>query len=141
MKKASVLFVCTHNSSRSQMAEGLVNALYGDAYQACSAGTAPTTVHPFTIAAMRELDIDITHHQSKHVDDVTPPLMDYVVTVCDGARDNCPYVASRKRSVHQSFRDPSAARGSDDEKLAAFREVRDQIREWLDTFLPSEPHP
>lgn len=140
MKKASVLFVCTHNSSRSQMAEGLVNALYGDTFQACSAGTEPATVNRFAIAAMHELEIDITHHRSKHVNDVTPPLMDYVVTVCDSARDSCPHVASRKRNVHQSFRDPSSVRGSDDEKLAAFREVRDQIREWLDTFLLSEPH-
>lgn len=131
MPKETVLFVCTHNSSRSQMAEGLLRARYGGRYAAHSAGTHPGGVNPFAVKAMAELGINISGHRSEHVDEYAPIPMDYVVTVCDSAREACPYVPARVRNIHRRFRDPSAVEGSDAEKLNAFREVRDQIEAWL----------
>ena len=129
----TVLFVCTHNSARSQMAEGLLRARYGDRYRALSAGTAPGGVNPFAAEVMRELGIDLSGHTSDHVDAFADEALDYVVTVCDSAREACPYIPARKQNLHESFPDPSAAEGSDAEKLAVFRQVRDQIASWLDT--------
>ncbi|NNF57221.1 MAG: arsenate reductase ArsC [Rhodothermaceae bacterium] len=134
----TVLFVCTHNSARSQMAEGLLRARYGDRYRALSAGTAPGGVNPFAVAAMRELGIDLSGHTSDHVEAFADEALDYVVTVCDSAREACPYIPARKRNLHESFPDPSAVEGSDDEKLAAFRTVRDKIGEWIDTTFGQE---
>lgn len=131
--KKSVLFVCTHNSARSQMAEGLLRALHGDRYRAVSAGTHPSRVNPFAVKAMAEMGIDLGSHYSKSVDDVGDELMDVVVTVCDSARESCPYVPARERIIHHSFEDPSAVEGSDEEKLAAFRRIRDRIRAWIDS--------
>lgn len=128
----TVLFVCTHNSARSQMAEGLLRARYGDRYRALSAGTAPGGVHPFAVEAMREVGIDLSGHTSDHVDAFTGEPLDYVVTVCDSAREACPYVPARKANLHRGFPDPAAVRGTDAEKLAAFRTVRDGISAWLE---------
>lgn len=139
MDRPLVLFVCTHNSARSQMAEGLLRARHGDRYRAASAGTAPGRVHPLAIEAMREVGVDLTGHHAKGVD-AFPDGADVVVTVCDGAREACPYVPARDRNVHHSFPDPSAAEGTDGERLAAFRAVRDEIGVWLDAaFAPVEP--
>ena len=132
MSRTSVLFVCTHNSSRSQMAEGLLRARDGDRYTAYSAGTHPGGVNPNAVEALRELGIDISGHRSKHVDEFASVPMDYVVTVCDSARESCPYIGARVCNLHQRFRDPSIIRGSAENILAAFREIRDQIAEWLD---------
>lgn len=126
-----VLFVCTHNSARSQMAEGLLRHDFGDQYEAFSAGTVETRVHPLAIAAMAELGIDISGHQSEHIDRYDGQAMDYVVTVCDNAREACPYFPAQKQNLHHSFPDPSAATGTDAEKLATFQAVRDEIRTWL----------
>ena len=128
----TVLFVCTHNSARSQMAEGLLRARYGDRFRPLSAGTEPGGVNPFAVEAMRELDIDISEHRSKHVDAYTNQPLDYVVTVCDSAKEACPYIPATKQNIHVSFPDPSAAIGSDEDKLRAFRTVRDAIAEWND---------
>lgn len=134
--RKQVLIVCTHNSARSQMAEGLLRALGGDRYEVYSAGTEPSRVHPLAIAAMQEIGIDLSSHRSKHVDTYADVLMDYVVTVCDSAKESCPYVPAREQVIHQSFEDPSAAQGSEEERLATFRRVRDEIRAWLErTFL------
>lgn len=132
----SVLFVCTHNSARSQMAEGLLRDRLGDRYEALSAGTERTHVRPLAIEAMREIGIDLSEHTSKTVDDLGERDFDIVVTVCDSAREACPYVPAR-HTLHQSFPDPSAAIGSHDDQLAVFRSVRDQLAAWIDaTFGP-----
>ncbi len=137
MSKPTVLFVCTHNSSRSQMAEGLLRQLYGEHYEVYSAGTEPGGVSPFAIRAMAEIGIDIRNHTSKDVGEFLSMDLDTVVTVCDGAREACPFVPAR-RNLHRRFEDPRAARGSDADKLAAFRRVRQQIRHWIaDYFRPS----
>ncbi|MEM6456080.1 MAG: arsenate reductase ArsC [Acidobacteriota bacterium] len=128
-----VLFVCTHNSARSQMAEGLLRARFGDRYRARSAGTAPSRVHPLAIRAMAELDIALDGHSSKTVDAATADAQpDIVVTVCDHARDACPYVPARRENLHQAFPDPSAAEGDEAARLDAFRSARDAIGRWLD---------
>lgn len=134
--KKRVLFVCTHNSARSQMAEGLLRAMAGDRYEVMSAGTEPRGVHPLAVEAMREIGIDISGHRSEHVDRYLDPPADIVVTVCDSAKEACPYVPARERLIHHSFEDPSAATGTEAERLAAFRRVRDAIRDWLEaTFV------
>ena len=114
------------------MAEGLLRARYGDRYRALSAGTEPGGVNPFAAEVMREVGIDLSGHTSDHVDAFAGEPLDYVVTVCDSAREACPYIPALKQNVHQSFPDPSSVQGSADEKRAAFRTVRDQIAAWLD---------
>ena len=133
--KKKILFVCTHNSSRSQMAEGLLRALKGDRWEAYSAGTEPTEVNPAAIAAMAEIGIDIRSHRAKGLDAVMGVAFDEVVTVCDHAQESCPVVPGGGVKRHQSFADPAAAKGTDAEVLAVFRRVRDEIRTWvLDTY-------
>jgi arsenate reductase len=133
MAKPSVLFICTHNSARSQMAEGLLRAKYGDRYEVASAGTEQTHVRPLAIQAMSEAGLDIADHTSTTIDTVTADRsFDIVVTVCDHAREACPYVPARQQTLHRSFDDPSAATGTDEEQLAVFRRVRDEIARWID---------
>lgn len=138
MPKSSVLFICTHNSARSQMAEGLLRARYGDAYDVYSAGTEKTHVRPLAAEVMEEIGIDLSDHASQTIDEVADGrVFDIVVTVCDRARETCPYVPARTRNLHQSFDDPSAATGADDERRVVFRRVRDAIAGWIDsTFAP-----
>ena len=134
-----VLFLCTHNSSRSQMAEGLLRARGGDRYAVFSAGTHPRGVHPLAIQVMREIGIDIsepTGHRAKSLDEFAgQPPMDLVVTVCDDAAEECPYFPGARRQEHWSFPDPSAVTGSEEERLAAFRSVRDAIAERIGGFI------
>ncbi|OPY89929.1 MAG: Arsenate-mycothiol transferase ArsC1 [Syntrophus sp. PtaU1.Bin208] len=130
-RKIRILFVCTHNSSRSQMAEGLLRALLGNRYEACSAGTEPTSVHPGAIAAMAEIGIDIRNHQSKGLSSFGDEPFDEVVTVCGHAQETCPVVLGTHRKRHQGFEDPSSTKGTEADVLAAFRRVRDEIREWI----------
>jgi arsenate reductase (thioredoxin) len=130
--KKRILFLCTHNSARSQMAEGLFNHLHGDHYQAFSAGTEPGTVHPLAVKVMAEIGIDISTHRSKHVRDFVGQEMDLVVTVCDNAREACPFFPGAKENRHESFPDPAAVGGSDDDKLAAFRATRVAILAWIE---------
>lgn len=129
--KQKILFLCTHNSARSQMAEGLMRNLYGDKFEVFSAGTEPSRVNPFAIESMNELGIDISSHKSKSTNCFEGTNMDYVVTVCDNAREACPMFPSTQKNIHKGFRDPSQFRGKDEEILAGFREVRDEIRSWL----------
>lgn len=134
--KPRVLFVCTHNSARSQMAEGWLRALAGDRYEVSSAGTEPRGVNPLAAKAMAEVGIDLSGHRSEHVDRHLDPPADVVVTVCDSAKEACPYVPALRERMHQSFEDPSAATGTEEERLAVFRRVRDEIRDWLEaTFV------
>ena len=114
------------------MAEGLLRDRHGDRFVVHSAGTEPGGVNPFAIKAMAEIGIDISSHTSDHVDAYTDEPLETVVTVCDSAREACPYLPALKRNIHKSFPDPSAVQGSEDEKLEAFRVVRDQIATWLD---------
>ncbi len=130
MAKKSVLFVCTHNSARSQMAEGLLRHLYGDKYEVASAGTLPGEVNPYAVAVMKEIGIDISRHRSKSVEEFRGKTFDIVVTVCDHARETCPFFPG-KRVLHRGFEDPSRARGTPEEILQKFREVRDEIFLWL----------
>ncbi|MGE5381076.1 MAG: arsenate reductase ArsC [Methylocystaceae bacterium] len=133
--KKRVLFVCTQNSSRSQMAEGLMKYWYGDDYAAFSAGTSPFRVNPYAIRAMAEMGIDISSHYSKSINEFAGQEFDYIVTVCDHARETCPYFPGGKEYIHHSFEDPAAAEGSDQEMLTAFIRVRDEIKSWLDRFV------
>ena len=132
--KKRVLILCTGNSARSQMAEGLLRHLAGDRFQVESAGTKPGSVRAEAIAVMREIGIDISGHRSKHVDEFRNEVFDCVLTVCDHAAQNCPVYAGHANRIHHSFEDPASVRGSEEERLAAFRRVRDQIREYLGTF-------
>ncbi len=133
--KLKVLFVCTHNSCRSQMAEGLMNALLGDKYEAASAGTEPSKVNEKAVAALKEIGIDISCHRSKSIDEFKASDFDFVVTVCDSAKQACPYIAGAEKMIHKSFIDPSNAVGTPEETAAAFRETRDEIRSWLIEFF------
>ena len=137
-----VLFLCTHNSSRSQMAEGLLRARGGARYQVFSAGTHPRAVHPLAIKSMAELGIDISErasHRAKGIEEFADePPMDLVVTVCDEAAEECPYFPRARRQEHWGFPDPSRATGSEEEQMFVFREVRDGIAARIDAFLHHE---
>jgi arsenate reductase len=133
--KKSVLFICVHNSARSQMAEGLVNALYGDRYEAVSGGTTATRVHPAAIKAMAEIGIDISGHTSKNIGVFEGRRFDDVVMVCDDKQADCPFFFGGKDYIHHAFEDPAACAGTDEEILACFRKSRDEIRAWIaETF-------
>lgn len=136
--KKRVLFLCTHNSARSQMAEGLLRSIAGDRFEVFSAGTEQTRVHPLAIAAMREIGIDIAGQRSKTVDEFAGAAFDSVITVCDRANEACPVFPGGTMRLHWSFDDPSAARGTDEDRLRAFRNVRDQIRQRLRDFARSD---
>lgn len=136
--RLTVVFVCTHNSARSQMAEGYLRHAHGDRFDVYSAGTEETHVRPLAIKAMEEVGVNISGHTSKTLDALDQVEKDYVITVCDDARDTCPVVHARRKVLHQSFPDPSAATGTEAERLAAFREVRDALIDWVDgEFLPA----
>ena len=132
-----VLFLCTHNSARSQMAEGFLRALAGDRFEAGSAGTEKTSVNPLAIRAMAERGIDLGGHTSKVYADVASEGWDYLITVCDDANERCPWVPGSVKRLHWSFPDPSRATGTEEERLAVFRRVRDQIQERLTDWLRS----
>jgi arsenate reductase len=138
MAKTRVLILCTGNSARSQMAEGLLRHDAGDRFDVFSAGTRPSAVRPEAIAVMRELGIDLASHRSKHVDSFAGQAFDYVLTVCDKAKESCPIFSEQTPGqtvrIHRGFEDPAVLTGSEEARLALFRRVRDQIREYLRTF-------
>lgn len=129
-----VLFLCTHNSARSQIAEALLRHIGGERFEVVSAGTEATRVHPLAIRAMAESGIDISNARSKLLDEFLDRRFDYVVTVCDAANESCPIFPGSPNRIHWSFPDPSAVEGSEEERLQAFRTVRDEltmrIRNW-----------
>ena len=135
-----VLFLCTGNSARSQMAEGLLRHLAGDKFEVASAGVAPTRVRPEAIEAMRELGLDISTHQSKSVDEFAGQAFDYVITVCDNANEQCPVFPGQTTRIHWSFDDPAAAAGDEVARLAVFRRVRDEITQQLHSFIADNTH-
>jgi arsenate reductase len=137
VNKQRVLFLCTHNSARSQMAEGFLRSLAGECFEVASAGTHATRVHPLAIRAMTDVGIDISRHTSKIVDEFVQQPWDYVITVCDAANEACPVFPKKSSRLHWSFEDPSKAGGSDAQRLDVFRRVRDEIRnrvtDWIRT--------
>ena len=132
--KKRVLILCTGNSARSQVAEGLLRHDFGDRFEVASAGTKPSRVRPEAIAVMKELGIDIAGHRSKSVDEFADQKFDCVLTVCDNAKETCPVFPGHGNRFHHSFEDPAATDGSEQERLAVFRRVRDQIRQYLQRF-------
>jgi arsenate reductase (thioredoxin) len=130
--KIRVLFICTANAARSQMAEGLLRARYGDRYEAFSAGTRQSIVSPHAIAAMKEIGIDISHHHSKTLDNFTGQPIDIAVTLCDNAHRACPVVPFAKKTIHYGFLDPHTVKGSSEDIAGAYRSVRDAISVWID---------
>lgn len=133
--KKSILVLCTGNSARSQMAEGIIRHLFGDRFEVFSAGTHPSLVRPEAITAMAEIGIDISGHRSKSVEEFAGREIDYVLTVCDNARENCPYFPARTKVIHHSFDDPAAVEGDEETRVAAFRIIRDQIRDYASAEL------
>ena len=127
-----VLFICTNNSARSQMAEGYLKHAYGEYYEVYSAGTEPTTVNPYAIKVMEEIGIDISNHHSKSLKDIEGMEFDQVITVCGGASQTCPFFPGGKKYTHKGFKDPAAVEGNENEKNKMFREVRDEIISWID---------
>lgn len=126
----NVLFLCTHNSARSQMAEAILNHLYGDRYEAYSAGVTPTKVNPYVIKAISEIGIDISGNRSKSIEEFRGKSFNYVVTVCDSAREACPFFPG-KEVIHQAFEDPNGFTGSEEEILKDVRRVREEIKDWI----------
>jgi arsenate reductase len=133
--KERVLFLCTHNSARSQMAEAWLRALAGDRYEVASAGTEATRVHPLALQAMAEAGVDLAGHVSKTLDRFVGERWDWVITVCDAANEACPVFPGAARRLHWSFDDPSRAAGDDEARLTVFRRVRDEIRARLAGWL------
>jgi arsenate reductase len=127
--------VCTHNSARSQMAEGMLRNLAGERFEVMSAGTEATHVRPLAIRAMDEIGIDVSGHESKTLKRYLEERFDYAITVCDEANEACPFFPGAKKRLHWSFKDPSQAEGSVEERLAVFRRVRDDIRERIELEL------
>jgi arsenate reductase len=134
-QRSRVLFLCTHNSARSQMAEGLLRQLAGDRFEVMSAGTEATHIRPLAIRAMDEIGIDISGQESKTLDRYLDEPFDYVITVCDDANEACPFFPGAANRLHWSFEDPSRVEGLEEERLAVFRSVRDQIRERIEDAL------
>src|SRR6186997_219233 len=133
--KQRILILCTGNSARSQMAEGLLRDLAGDCFEVASAGVSPTQVRPEAIAAMHDAGIDITQHRSKSVDEFMGQEFDYVITVCDNANEQCPVFPANTKRIHWSFEDPAAVGGDTETRLAAFRRIRDEILQRLRDFV------
>jgi arsenate reductase len=133
-----VLVLCTGNSARSQMAEGLLRDMAGDRIEVASAGVAPTHVRPEAIEAMKEIGIDISTHRSKSIDELVTQAFDYVITVCDNANQHCPVFPGACRRIHWSIEDPAAIAGDEETRLEAFRSARNELRERLDKFIEDE---
>jgi arsenate reductase len=137
--KRRVLFLCTHNSARSQMAEGFLRSLAGDRFEAASAGTEARGINPLAVRVMAEAGVDLGGHTSKTLERFLGEPWDYVITVCDSANEACPLFPAATTRLHWSFDDPAAARGSEAERLAVFRRVRDEIKAKLESWLERQP--
>ena len=133
-----VLLICTHNSARSQIAEGLVNHELAGKVEAFSAGTDPTFVNPLAITALKEVGIDISRHRSKSLDEFADEKFDFVITLCDRAAEACPVFFGGTKRMHMGFPDPAPVSGTEEEKLSFFRRLRDQLREKIVGFLSAQ---
>jgi arsenate reductase len=138
MQKKKVLVLCTGNSARSQMAEGLLRQEGGNRFEVFSAGTKPSQVRPEAIAVMKEIGLDISGHRSKSVDEFVGQDLEFVITVCDNAKETCPIFPGTSKRLHWSFDDPAAVEGPEDARLAAFRKIRDQIHGRIMVFLKGD---
>ena len=132
IEKKKILFICTHNSARSQMAEGFVRTMYGDRYDELSGGTEPYEVNLYAVRVMEEIGIDISHQKAKSIDQFLNEKIDDVVTVCDQANEACPFFPGAKNTFHKGFQDPGQVEGTEEEILSTFRKVRDEIKEWIE---------
>ena len=139
MAKARVLFLCVHNSARSQVAEGMLREWASDRFEPHSAGNEATVVRPLAIKVMAEIGIDISRQRSKAVTEFGDQPFDYAITVCDDAKEACPYFPGAGRQLHWSFDDPAQAQGSEDEKLAEYRRIRDEIAASISDFAEAGP--
>lgn len=128
----SVLFICSHNAVRSQMAEALLNSLCGNRYTAFSAGSDPTQLDPLVISVMSEIGIDVRHQRSKGLDAFKDSKLDYIVTVCDQARESCPYFPGGNSRIHKCFADPSKLQGNRENVIQEYRRIRDEIKKWIE---------
>jgi arsenate reductase (thioredoxin) len=133
MEKKRVLFICTANAARSQMAEGLLRVKFGDRYDVFSAGTRQSTVSTRAKAVMQEIGIDISHHRSKTLREYEGAPFDLAITLCDNAHAVCPIVAGARKTIHKGFADPHLTPGTEQEVLDGYRKVRDEISAWIDT--------
>ena len=140
MSKQRVLFVCTHNSARSQMAEAMLRTWGGDKFEAFSAGTEASGIKPETVQVMNEIGIDISNQSSKTIDEFRGRSFEWFITVCDDAQKNCPVLPGVAHAAHWSIEDPSTVRGTPEERLAAFRDARDVIRDRLKLFINAGGH-
>ena len=131
-EKKKILILCTGNSARSQMAEGLLKHICQNKYDIFSAGIKPSIVRPEAIKVLREIGINISNNRSKSVDEFVNQEIDYVFTVCDNAKENCPYFPAKTKLIHHSFVDPAEIEGDEGTRLAAFRQVRDEIKKYLE---------
>jgi len=132
IRKTRVLFICTANAARSQMAEGLLRAKYGDRFEVFSAGTHQSRVSPRAIRIMKEIGIDISHHRSKSLDEMSGMTFDLAVTLCDRASQVCPVVTCAKKTMHHGFPDPHLTKGTEDDLIEGYRRVRNNIGAWID---------
>ena len=131
-QKKSVLFLCTHNAARSQMAEAILNKLYGDRYTAFSAGTEPTQIAPFVVLVMKEIGIDVSSYQSKGLNIFKDATLDCVITLCDQAKETCPYFPRGNLHLHRGFPDPSGFKGNPEDVINGYRRIRDEIQNWIE---------
>ena len=137
MARRRVLILCTGNSTRSQMAEGLLRRMAGDRFEVFSAGTRPAGLNPNAVTAMAEIGVDISGHRSKSVDEFEGQQFDYVITVCDNAKESCPVLPGAGRRIHHSFEDPSAVPAG--QQLRLLRKLRDEMSGWLREFVRGVP--
>ena len=131
-ERKKILILCTGNSARSQMAEGLLKHITQSKYDVQSAGTIPSIVRPEAIKVLAEIGIDISDNRSKSVNELVHDEIDFVLTVCDNAKENCPYFPAKTNLIHQSFQDPAGVRGSEEVRLNAFRIIRDEIKSYFE---------
>lgn len=133
--KKRVLVICIHNSARSQMAEAFINFFYGNLYDVFSAGIKPGNLNLFVVEAMKEIGIDISGNRTKSISEFTGQKFDYIVTVCDEAKEACPYFPGGAQYIHKSFEDPSSFAGTNEEVMEKVRKVRDEVKNWvIETF-------
>lgn len=137
--KLKVLFICSSNQARSQMAEGLLRDIYGDRYDVFSAGVNPTFVAPEAILALDEVGVDIKGQRSKGIDEFKDVEFDYVITVCDKARETCPFFPGAKNYIHKSFREPSRVCEADEPLVEGYKRVRNDIKKWLEKTFKTPP--
>ena len=131
-EKKSVLFICIHNAARSQMAEAILNKLYGDRYTAFSAGTDPTQIDPLVVLVMREIGVDVSNCRSKELKIFKDSAIDYVITLCDQAKESCPYFPGGIEHLHKGFSDPSELKGKTEDVINGYRLIRDDIQNWIE---------